>query len=212
MKNNKAITLVALIITIIVLLIIATVSINMIMGDNGILSKAQLAKQNTNSAAYDEENKLGKTNEIIDNYTTRSGTISDEQYNQLLDRVTSLETTVSALSGSLGSVSNNSETKTLAAASTTNIASLTLTQGKYIILGDIQQNNLALNYFQLKLNNVDFSTSYSTPSYDSQNGNYKEATITGYVNVTATKTVAINIFSRLSCSTTGSIMAIKLNN
>lgn len=212
MKNNRAITLIALIVTIIVLLILAAISIKMIVGENGILFKAQSSKENTNTSTAEEENRLGKTNETIDKYTTRSGTVTDEQYNQLLDRVTALETTVSTLSGNLGSVSNNSETKTLAAGSSTNMASLTLSPGKYVILGDIQQNNAVLNYIQLKLYNVDFSTSYSTPSYDSQNGNYKEATITGYVNVTGTKTVAINIFSRLSCSTTASIMAIKLNN
>ena len=40
MKNNKGITLIALVITIIVLLILAGVSIAMLTGDNGILTKA----------------------------------------------------------------------------------------------------------------------------------------------------------------------------
>ena len=41
---NKGITLIALIITIIVLLILAGISIATLTGDNGILSKAQEAK------------------------------------------------------------------------------------------------------------------------------------------------------------------------
>ena len=39
-KNQKGITLVALVITIIVLLILAGVSIAMLTGDNGVLKKA----------------------------------------------------------------------------------------------------------------------------------------------------------------------------
>ena len=47
-KNNSGVTLIALIITIIVLLILAGVTIAMIMGDNGILNQATNAKtQNT---------------------------------------------------------------------------------------------------------------------------------------------------------------------
>ncbi len=40
MKNNKGITLVALVITIIVLLILAGVSISLVVGENGVLSRA----------------------------------------------------------------------------------------------------------------------------------------------------------------------------
>ena len=41
MKSNKVITLVALIITIIVLLILAGVTLNMVLGENGLINKAQ---------------------------------------------------------------------------------------------------------------------------------------------------------------------------
>ena len=44
MKNQKGITLIALVITIIVLLILAGVSIAMLTGDNGILTRAGDAK------------------------------------------------------------------------------------------------------------------------------------------------------------------------
>ena len=47
MKNNKGITLVALVVTIVVLLILAGVSINLVLGDNGIVKKAQEAKNKT---------------------------------------------------------------------------------------------------------------------------------------------------------------------
>ena len=50
MKNNKGITLVALVITIIVLLILAGVSISMVVGQNGILSRATNASEKTSEA------------------------------------------------------------------------------------------------------------------------------------------------------------------
>lgn len=50
MKNNKGITLIALVITIIVLLILAGVSIAMLTGNNGILTQANTAKTDTATA------------------------------------------------------------------------------------------------------------------------------------------------------------------
>lgn len=44
-KSKKGITLVALVVTIVVLLILAGVSINLVLGDNGIVKKAQDAKK-----------------------------------------------------------------------------------------------------------------------------------------------------------------------
>ena len=53
-RKNKGITLIALVITIIVLLILAGVSIAMLTGENGILSQAQKAKTETEQAAENE--------------------------------------------------------------------------------------------------------------------------------------------------------------
>lgn len=50
MKNNRGITLIALVITIIVLLILAGVSIAMLTGDNGILTRATESSSATNLA------------------------------------------------------------------------------------------------------------------------------------------------------------------
>ena len=43
-QENKGITLIALVVTIVVLIILATVSINAVLGDNGIIGKAKQAK------------------------------------------------------------------------------------------------------------------------------------------------------------------------
>ena len=50
LKNNKGITLIALVITIIVLLILAGVSIAMLTGQNGILNQATNAREDTKAA------------------------------------------------------------------------------------------------------------------------------------------------------------------
>ena len=57
-KNEKAITLIALVITIIVLLILAGISIATLTGNNGLLSKATSAKEETKKAEYKESLEL----------------------------------------------------------------------------------------------------------------------------------------------------------
>ena len=57
-KKDYGITLIALVITIIVLLILAGVSISLLSGDNGILQKAKIAKENTDSAQIKERIQL----------------------------------------------------------------------------------------------------------------------------------------------------------
>ncbi len=68
-KKKQGITLIALVITIIVLLILAGVSIAMLTGNNGILTQAKLAEKNTSLAKEDEENKLSNNNEYINEQT-----------------------------------------------------------------------------------------------------------------------------------------------
>ena len=58
MKKQNGITLIALVITIIVLLILAGVSINMVLGQNGVLSKAQNAVSETKKASVLEEAQM----------------------------------------------------------------------------------------------------------------------------------------------------------
>ena len=57
-RKEKGITLVALVVTIIVLLILAGISISMLTGQNGILNRAQEAKEKTELAGEEELRKL----------------------------------------------------------------------------------------------------------------------------------------------------------
>ena len=54
MKNNKGITLVALVVTIVVLLILAGVSINLVLGNNGIIARAKDAETKSAEASQND--------------------------------------------------------------------------------------------------------------------------------------------------------------
>ena len=71
LKGKKGITLIALVITIIVLLILAGVSIAMLTGENGILAQAQKAKNETENAATNEVAILDEYNNTINNLINR---------------------------------------------------------------------------------------------------------------------------------------------
>ncbi len=81
-KTNNGITLIALVITIIVLLILAGVSIATLTGDNGLLTKAQEAKEANDLA--EEREKLQV--EIMGSYET-DGKIDVDQLNENLKNV-----------------------------------------------------------------------------------------------------------------------------
>ena len=52
-RKNQGITLIALVITIIVLIILAGVTINIVLDQNGIIEKTQEAKNKTEQASED---------------------------------------------------------------------------------------------------------------------------------------------------------------
>ena len=55
-KNNSGITLIALVITIIVLIILAGISLNLLLGDNGIIKKAgQAGKESEKASDIDKK-------------------------------------------------------------------------------------------------------------------------------------------------------------
>ncbi len=64
-KKQTGITLIALVVTIIVLIILAGVSIAMLVGENGIITQAQRAKQETEQAQRDEEAGLSSLETAI---------------------------------------------------------------------------------------------------------------------------------------------------
>ena len=73
--NQKGITLIALVITIIVLLILAGVAISMLSGENGILTQAQQAKSKTEKTSTLEQVRLAAVSAL----TVGEGKIEGEK-------------------------------------------------------------------------------------------------------------------------------------
>ena len=87
-KNNaKGITLIALVVTIIVLIILAGVSISMIVGDNGIITQAQRAERETANATVASEEQMNVLVDELNGYLTESE--EDEEISGILEEVVS---------------------------------------------------------------------------------------------------------------------------
>ena len=94
-KTNKGITLIALVITIIVLLILAGVTIATLTGDNGILTKANDSKSETAKATAKEKVQT----EVMASYGT-DGKIDLDQLNKNLQNISGIKYNGSAISDS----------------------------------------------------------------------------------------------------------------
>lgn len=86
LKKNQmsGITLIALVVTIIVLLILAGISIQMLTGDNGILTQTTQAKEETRGGQVQDERDLWKLTQTTDKY---SNTTLAESLDALLERL-----------------------------------------------------------------------------------------------------------------------------
>ena len=79
LKNKKGITLVALVVTIVVLLILAGISINILLGDNGIIKRATGAKEE-----YSKSSAKEKVEFLITDYVTDKATGENEDFARFL--------------------------------------------------------------------------------------------------------------------------------
>ena len=79
-KNTKGITLIALVVTIIILLILAGVSIAMLTGNNGVLTQAKSAKEKTEEKGEQERVNLAASSAM----TLGMGTITTENLNKAI--------------------------------------------------------------------------------------------------------------------------------
>ena len=91
-KQAKGITLIALVITIIVLLILAGVTISMLTGENGILKQATNAKNATDKSEFEEQVSLA----VIAAKTNNTGSINTSDLETELNKISGAEITKSA--------------------------------------------------------------------------------------------------------------------
>lgn len=85
-KKEKGITMVSLVITIIVLLILAGISINAVIGNNGILNKATSAKSATEKVDEKEQLQI-----ILNDYSANELKINKTLVEYLNDKITKKE-------------------------------------------------------------------------------------------------------------------------
>ena len=78
-KQERGITLIALVVTIVVLLILAGVSISLVLNNNGVISKAKYAKNQYAEAQTNDERQLNEVSDWIDTKfgdTTGGGSVT----------------------------------------------------------------------------------------------------------------------------------------
>ena len=82
MKKSKGITLIALVVTIVVLLILAAISISVLTGDNGIINNSQQAKEDTEIA---EEKETVELSAVQAAEKDKYGNVIEENLREQLD-------------------------------------------------------------------------------------------------------------------------------
>ena len=95
LKNKSGITLIALVITIVVLLILAGVAINLAIGENGLFNQTKIAVEKYKEAQNKEEEQLQlAANAMMGDVVVREGgtvTLTEAQYQNIISRLETVE-------------------------------------------------------------------------------------------------------------------------
>lgn len=86
MKKCKGITLVAVVITIIILIILAGISISLVLGQNGILERAKIAKKEYENSKENENSDLEKLYSSIQVATDSKVTLTMEELDEYINK------------------------------------------------------------------------------------------------------------------------------
>ena len=90
-KSTKGITIISLVITIIILLILARVTITTLMGNNGLINRANDAREETKKKGAIEKVQLMLADYMTEKYTgtkTLEEYLNEQKANSKLDEVT----------------------------------------------------------------------------------------------------------------------------
>ena len=97
MKRERGITLIALVVTIVVLLTLAGVSINALFGNNGIIEKAKEAQNKMDKATENDQKEINELTNWLDNQvngTTGGGTTGEDDNPSTTPKISRLIGTV----------------------------------------------------------------------------------------------------------------------
>ena len=106
-KSTKGITLISLVVTIIILLILAGISIATLMGDNGLINRANDAKIATEIASIKEEIQT----DILSEQAGNNGNISDDTLKGILEKYGILSEEEKLIDKTLTTTKGNHEIK-----------------------------------------------------------------------------------------------------
>ena len=211
LNNKKGITLIALVVTVVVLIILAGVSINAVLGDNGIIKKANQAASVTKEAEVKEAiNRTILEFYLTDDYETLEDFLKAKAEDGSIDSVTKNadgtltvkkgeysvtvenKTNSSGGSSSGGSTGGETQTPTITVTGTKVVAS---SDGTGLALGEVSTylgNTLYIN-FEHSVTGGTTSVSPSLPYAVTKNGTYT-FTVTGTVNGKSyTKNVSVTV-------------------
>ena len=211
LKNKKGITLIALVVTVVVLIILAGVSINAVLGDNGIIKKANQAASVTKEAEVKEAiNRTILEFYLTNDYATLEDFLKAKAEDGSIDSVTKNadgtltvkkgeysvtvenKTNSSGGSSSGGSTGGETQTPTITVTGTKVVAS---SDGTGLALGEVSTylgNTLYIN-FEHSVTGGTTSVSPSLPYAVTKNGTYS-FTVTGTVNGKSyTKNVSVTV-------------------
>ena len=90
--REKGITLIALVVTIVVLLILAGVSVNALFGNSGIIEKAKEAQNKMDKATENDQKQIGELTNWLDNQV--NGTTGSDDNQTTLPKISTLVGTV----------------------------------------------------------------------------------------------------------------------
>ena len=86
LKNKKGITLIALVVTIVVLLILAGVTISLLLDENGIIAKSKDARTETRVSQIEDEVGMWKQHNFINKESNQAQESADTMLASLISR------------------------------------------------------------------------------------------------------------------------------
>ena len=86
LKNKKGITIIALVVTIVVLLILAGVTINLLLDENGIIAKSKDARIETRASQVEDEVGMWKQHNFINKESNQAQESADTMLESLISR------------------------------------------------------------------------------------------------------------------------------
>ena len=111
-KKARGVTMLALVVTIIVLLILAAITLNLAVGENGIIERAKLARDKVKNASIAEDEEINKVVEEINSSKNESGSGGSGEGGTCPD-VSELEETIKRLQETIANLEQQLENERL---------------------------------------------------------------------------------------------------